>query len=313
MLAGPQEELQGINTLSSTAQAPHGVVKPLFTLLWDAIDYAGLFPPAALGMATVVGNYARYRADSHNSWALGRLIIPLARLNEFEQYFEGDRGRWSISALTGTNLQDAFRHVADFNLRHAHKARIDSIETKIDRPEDLNALPPIPDGLTVFLENTSEPTADFFASLRKIHARAKIRTGGLSSDAFPSSSALTRFLLSCAQHQVAFKATAGLHHPVRCVKPLTYEPDSPTGTMHGFLNLLLAAVLARQGKPEQEIQTLLDDQDASHFSFDETAAHWNQHSIPVHDIESARGNFVMSFGSCSFEEPIADLKALNLL
>ena len=31
-------------------------------LLTESIDYAGLFPPAGLDMASAVENYARYRA-----------------------------------------------------------------------------------------------------------------------------------------------------------------------------------------------------------------------------------------------------------
>jgi hypothetical protein len=46
------------------------------------IDYAGLFPPAGLDMPTSARNYVSYRSGRY-AWVLGRLIIPVARLIEF--------------------------------------------------------------------------------------------------------------------------------------------------------------------------------------------------------------------------------------
>ena len=53
------------------------------TLLNGILDYAGLFPPARLGMAEAVANYARYREDDR-SWMLSRFICPAGRLAEME-------------------------------------------------------------------------------------------------------------------------------------------------------------------------------------------------------------------------------------
>ena len=47
----------------------------------------------------------------------------------------------------------------------------------------------------------------------------------------PASAQVVRFIQRCLAHEVAFKATAGLHHAVR------------TGGEHGFLNLLAAVVM----------------------------------------------------------------------
>jgi hypothetical protein len=53
-------------------------------LLRDLIDYAGLFPPASLDMAAAVANYDSYSRSEWN-WILGRFIVPVARLGEFEE------------------------------------------------------------------------------------------------------------------------------------------------------------------------------------------------------------------------------------
>jgi hypothetical protein len=53
----------------------------LRTLLAHAIDYAGLFPPAQLDMPGAVAEYESYLASS-DAWALGRFVVPAARLRE---------------------------------------------------------------------------------------------------------------------------------------------------------------------------------------------------------------------------------------
>ena len=60
-----------------------GSSRPL--LRWGLIDYAGLFPPAALAMDDAVGRYARPTGAGRDAWMLGRFIVPASRLGEFEQ------------------------------------------------------------------------------------------------------------------------------------------------------------------------------------------------------------------------------------
>ncbi|HEV2719334.1 MAG TPA: hypothetical protein VG323_04885, partial [Thermoanaerobaculia bacterium] len=108
-------------------------------------------------------------------------------------------------------------------------------------------------------------------------------------------------------HGVAFKATAGLHHPLRCVRPLTYEPSSPRGTMHGFVNVFMAAALLSRA------EAILDDDDPRAFAFDDDTASWRGHNVLTGDLAKLRDGFAISFGSCSFEEPVNDLKELGWL
>jgi hypothetical protein len=146
-----------------------------------------------------------------------------------------------------------------------------------------------PNGRTVYVEGVAP------SQLAGKGLRAKIRTGGVTPDAFPSAETIAKFIRECRDHRVAFKATAGLHHPLRCVKPLTYEPDAPTGTMHGFINLFIAAAI-----PDRAEEVLLDNELALNASV-------------THDEIAYMRTWAISFGSCSFEEPIADLKELGWL
>jgi hypothetical protein len=137
--------------------------------------------------------------------------------------------------------------------------------------------------------------------------RAKIRTGGLTPDAFPSTEQIAAFLRACHAKGVAFKATAGLHHPLRCLKPLTYEPNAPTGTMHGFLNVFLAAAML------DHAEEILAEEDSEAFAFDDEGASWRGHRVSTDALVVTRRDFAISFGSCSFEEPIQDLRELDWL
>jgi len=148
---------------------------------------------------------------------------------------------------------------------------------------------------------------DLIKDLARNGLRAKIRTGGLTPDAIPSSKTIADFLRECAQHGVPFKATAGLHHPIRCVRPLTYEPDAPRGTMHGFINVFMAAAIL----PHAE--AILEEDNPNAFHFDDDTASWRGHAVLTDDLARVREEFAISFGSCSFEEPVKDLQELGWL
>lgn len=292
----------------------HGGVKhSLHILLKSLIDYAGLFPPSGLGMADAVANYDRYRI-SPNAWALGRFIVPAARLAEFEQHFVPNRTPWHLSALIGQNVAEDLARIHEFNARHQHAAVIDTLEAKAANAADVQSLrKQVPDSIIVYFEvpSADDPKA-LIETIGANHSRAKIRTGGLTQEMFPAAEQILRFLEACITANVAFKATAGLHHPVRCVKPLTYEKDSPTGTMHGFLNVFLAAAFLLDGMAAQDLEALLLEDDPSSFTLDDTSITWRGHRLPQARLLESRA-LASSFGSCSFEEPMEDLLALNLL
>ena len=144
-------------------------------------------------------------------------------------------------------------------------------------------------------------------------ARAKLRTGGITPAAIPAPEAIAGFLLECAHARVPFKATAGLHHAVRGVQPLTYQLGSPTATTYGFLNVFLAATLAFHGANENQLVKTLTEQDPKAFQLDEYEIAWHDHRMHTDQIERVRAEFAIGFGSCSFTEPIDDLKSMGWL
>jgi hypothetical protein len=238
----------------------------LRALLENLIDYAGLFPPAALSMQDAVRNYARYR-EGDDAWILGKFVVPQARVNEVPKEFP--------LSILGVD------------------------EVKATTEEELAEFP-----AGVFVEIADLSLLD---SIRRRGLRAKIRTGGITPDAFPAVGNIAEFLRACKARGVAFKATAGLHHPLRCVKALTYEPNAPTGTMHGFLNVFLAAALI------DHAEAILAETDPAAFAFEDGQASWRGHAVTTGELRAMRRDFATSFGSCSFEEPVNDLRSLGWL
>jgi hypothetical protein len=267
-------------------------------------------------MASATRNYADYRTDP-DAWALGRYIVPIARLREFEQEVEriaGD-GAWKISALGGPNISLEQKIIAEFNARHAGRLVIETVEIKAGSVEEIHAAasllsPP----LHVFVEiPIAEDPRPLLGALRERKLRAKVRTGGITPDAFPRSEHLARFLIACADAGVAFKATAGLHHPIRGMYRLTYDAASERTTMFGFLNVLLAAVLARQGASLHTLTAVLEEESPEVFRFEDVGAWWRSQYVGNDAIRETRDHVMLSFGSCSFREPIDELNALTLL
>jgi hypothetical protein len=289
----------------------------LRTLLHSLVDYAGLFPPAALDMQAAVHEYAHHRAGEH-AWMLGHFILPVSRLEEFAgaQATLGPSpigDVWRLSVLPGPDLEAALAAIAAFNSSTA--AVVDTIELKLDASADLAAaLTRIPATLTSFVElPLDDELPSRLAILSQAGARAKVRTGGVTEGAFPASHALARFIQSCADAGVPFKATAGLHHPLRGEYRLTYEAAAPHGMMFGFLNVFLAAAFARTGLTLRELALLLEEKDADAFQFTETSATWRGKTVSRTELSAVRHHVALSFGSCSFQEPVDDLRSLGLL
>lgn len=351
------------------------------TLLSGIVDYAGLFPPAKLDMATAVRNYSAYLAGPY-AWMLGRFIVPVSRLEEFEREASalfpppaspGVKGAgeppetadpWRISALIGDDVDGDIERIFAFNQRHAPPetdtgghgeddapavdagepeesddesgarpacasgadtgvvhglgggAVIDTIELRATTGREIDRLMTIvPEQLEPYFEvPIKDDPRGAIAAMAGTGARAKVRTGGVTPDAFPAPEHVARFIAACSAAEVPFKATAGLHHPVRGEFNLTYEPGCPRGMMFGFLNVFLAAAMIKTGEgSEKDAVELLSEHDAPSLRFVEQGVGWRDKRLATARLAMVRESFAISFGSCSLDEPVNDLKALGLL
>lgn len=287
-------------------------------LLEGLVDYAGLFPPAGLDLATTVGNYAAYqRRPDH--WALARLVVPAGRLPELETALERlpevDRlgTRWPLTVLLGSDRAGDLEAVRGFSERHVHDGiRIGSLEARIAATAEVVALATqLPPECELYLELPAGPAMEpLIAAVAAAGVRAKIRTGGVLPGDIPDPDQVLAFLASCARQRVPFKATAGLHHPVRGRRPLTYEPGSVQAVQFGYLNLFLAAAALWRGLPMAAAGSLLVADELDPPVFEPARIRWGGIALETAAIREARQEFALAMGSCSFTEPVEEIESL---
>jgi hypothetical protein len=305
-------------------------VTALDALLGGLIDYAGLFPPAALDMRAAVRSYAKHRGG-RRSHALGAFVVPDSRLQEFARECaalgQTRGGAWPLSVVADEPAADGLARALAFQTgsMQASGVAIVAIEVRASSVEEvmrLSAL--VPDTMRLAIEVPLSLDRSLRQSLidavRAAGRMAKVRTGGVTAGAIPPSRAVAEFIWDCARARVPFKATAGLHHPVRSEQRLTYAPDSLVAVMHGFVNVFGAAALAWQAaehphgaEPPPDLLAILEERDASAFEWNRDVLRWRQHVVTAGELAGVRGAFARGFGSCSFAEPIADLGALGWL
>ena len=294
-------------------------------LLSDLIDYAGLFPPASLSMGQSVANYDDYMQSEWN-WILGRYVVPISRLDELAasllelpaETVAAGSSPWRLSVLAGSDISSEVQRISEFNRavnsKVGRKVIIESIEAKVSSAAEVERLAKeIPDQFEAYFEFPLADSADCLAAIAACSRRAKIRTGGETSDKFPPAENVIEFIRRCAASGIPFKATAGLHHPLRSVHRFNYQPESPSGVMHGFMNLFLAAAFLQSGLSPTLATQLLLEQSVDAFTFETDAIEWREHRLSREEIAMGRRCFAVSFGSCSFQEPIDDLRSLHWL
>lgn len=310
------------NPVSDIRASDQAAARPLSSigvLLAGAIDYAGLFPPSAVSMEDAVANYAAYRRGEY-SWMLGRFVVTASRLNEFAaeaaKVLKKGEKPWRLAVVAGDDVELSTYAVVEFNAVDRSRFIADVMEIKTPQREDIEfAHRLVPKDITAYYEiPLDRRLPELVATLALRDQRAKIRTGGITPEAFPKAHEIVRFVRACTAANLPFKATAGLHHPMRCQRPLTYEPNAVKGKMHGFLNLFLMAAFVRDGRHIDLLDELMMTEDAGELRFDQTGVRWrNDYVLTLFQLEQARYRGIQSFGSCSFIEPIADLRALGIL
>lgn len=317
------------------------------------IDYAGLFPPTKLPLEPALRNFAEYRKGSHSRMLArficpaGRLSEVDVLAGEL---FHSDEPPWRFSALGssgldaesfGSGLVGDVAAMRAFMQAHEGLAIADAIETRLpgsvvtNRSTDatqalvgqtaasvtkLDSI--LPTGRVQvyfeipFLGEWRPNTRSAISAVAAHNAQhsdsigVKIRTGGVKASMIPTIEQVAFFIHTCRENGVPFKATAGLHHPLRHDSA---ELDAAT-KMHGFLNVFGAAVLSHALRISEPVfREILEDESAESFSFDDGGFTWRDHSVTSAQIALARREFANSFGSCSFVEPLEDLKTLKLL
>ncbi len=292
-------------------------------LLSRAVDYAGLFPPASLALGPALRAFAAY-ARGPEAWMLGRFVLPAGRLDEAAEFLPlfDKKHPLAVSVLgaktdDAATFLDAVRGAAAgaerWRAEHGERAQADQLEI---------ALPPNAEGATISeaagaaqnagLRPFFEAAPDDAGRVMPLLAAAegtgfKLRTGGTTAAAFPSLEAVASVLELSATHGVPIKFTAGLHHPVR------HHSEAVGTKMHGFLNVLGAAVFAHELRwPAGRLCDVLNDEQTECFCGDDRRFTWHSHGLPVERVEAQR-KLVASFGSCSFDEPRDDLRAMGWL
>ena len=293
----------------------------------QSIDYAGMFPPCSLALEPALRNQAQY-IRSDDAWMLNTFVLPVIQFDSAKQLLpQFDPSHpLRVSALgPKTENAAAFREAfveteAAIRSLAAHNVDLLSVnQLEMWLPQDVD-LPVLREArsiigsLPAFWEAPAERAPETITLLAELNSDMdeptfgfKLRTGGVTPDAFPTSAQIARALVVPATHQVPIKFTAGLHHPLR-----QYREEVQT-RMHGFLNVLGAAILAAEHKwNEKQTATMLEDENLKSFSFGDEFFAWREWKIDIKRLKGRR-KFVTSFGSCSFDEPREDLRMLGLL
>ena len=324
------------------------ITPSLRAFLHDVIDYAGLFPPADLSLHRAFQSYAEYRHEEE-AWMLSRFVLPVRRLSDLKakRPLLKEGARYDLSVLgTGGDTVDTFlqaferdlQAIEDFGDGIAERAQVDVMEVPLpealvgaSQEEGIEFL----ESITRTLVTTGTPKLDLFFevplrrdavaglpalcaavaehnSQQAVPARTiaglKVRCGGAEPTDVPSVEDVAALIVACRDAGIPFKATAGLHHPVR------HYDDGLDTDMHGFLNVFAAAVLAAEHNLDSpEVQAVLSEGNADNFRFLKDAFAWRDLTVSIDDVQYARENLALSFGSCSFEEPVDHLRDLEWL
>ena len=290
----------------------------LSALLGGLIDYGGMFPPAGLKLQAAVSHYDRERSGSDSSM-LGSLVLPVVRLGAFEElvlpYLSRDQKPWKISLVLSEDAEADMNLVYAFNDKWEHSMQVVAVEVLPQGPAAIDRIGTyVPPSVEVNFEvSIHEETELRLAMVSAGGFSAKMRTGGSRPEAFPSSENLARFLIAVAAAEVPFKAVAGLDHPLRCSRQIGTGRSGPTVSMHGFLNLAVAATLVfTQGAQLSETIDALDEQSPRAFEFTGAGLGWRGRRISLADLVSTRQNFLRSVTSCSLRDAVRELGELGL-
>jgi hypothetical protein len=270
--------------------------------------------------------FKRY-LQGRESWIINSIVLPIDRLTEAAGSFEDTPFRLTaIPRRTEDSHQwlDCLREdcsqLRSFLAAHPQVA-IQALEIPLPESGEtseianrVEELVPLVNDHRVFLElppgesSLRDEVAATKAALQRHRLSLwgiKLRMGGTVPSAFPSIAMVADVLAAVRDHQVSIKFTAGLHHP------LCHWNNELGVHMHGFINVLMAAMFAHACRlPPKNIETILADERSKDFVFTGNVARWLDLPIRTELIEDLR-RLIVGFGSCSVDEPLGDLRTLG--
>ncbi|MCE7874811.1 hypothetical protein DYH09_31195 [bacterium CPR1] len=283
------------------------------------LDYAGMFPPAALALEPALERYVSYRGH----FMLGGFILAVGRLGDLSAQSLFGQGEWPL-VLLGSPLShpasaqrlaeaDVEAIAGELGARLGQVVSLEAVEIA-PAPEALaelgqaaRAQVPLYEQLSDRLQVFYEVRGTGFEALEGSGAGLKIRAGGVTADSFPTARELAASLAAWGPLSIPLKLTAGLHQPLP-----HYDPELEV-RQHGFLNVFSAAMLARRDHLQAgPLQAILGLDRPEHFRFSPAGLELPGHQLSLQDITTLR-QVVKSFGSCSFDDPLQALTAHGFL
>jgi hypothetical protein len=305
----------------------------LTTLLRHCLDFAGLFPPASLGVSDALRQF-RMEQSSSPAEMLARFVCPVLRLEELAAAAAANtEPKLDVAVLprggksTGeflANLETDLATIQRVAQLHGNGVTIDTIELR--PPTDAlpqPALRKLVSSVNALLARRTSAVRQVFIELapspqlasqleilaeQSVHGGTepsltvgyKLRTGGSDAVAAPSPAQVATALGAVAALHLPMKCTGGLHRPLR---------SQGANPMHGFINLLVAAAFAATARSEPGVvEAVLEETDPTAFAFDARNVTWREHRLTANAVARGREELLFSFGSC-----YADQSRLELL
>jgi len=319
-------------------------MQSLNIFMHELLDYAGLFPPALLSLEESLENFVLYHEHKQKKW-LGKFILPANKINDSILILNkqnsfltlNKKAEFSIILSSCETISEYSKTLSlDFTvllnlLKHYSK----NIEIK-----SFEFLPPKEifyskkyDGLNyilthfysfldnaklkaeVFIEITLSEDIESIVNIIKNYENKfnkkisiKMRTGGISPEQIPSSYEIANAISTYAASKTPLKATAGLHVPIP-----NFNNHVGT-TLHGFLNVFSCMLLCYdQNLSVSIMEKLLLECKYINFKFTEKGLFVNNYFLDNKKILYLRQNYIKSFGTCSFIEPIEHLEKNNFI
>ena len=239
------------------------------------IDHAALFPPASMSMEEALAEDRAARSSPY-AWMLDRFVCPATRLGELD----------GLDAPVSVVVDGPLEAPAEALEARLTEARPDPRELRRLAAELGQWSSEVYYELRLG-ESWRDSVPATVGAIAAVGGRVKLRCGG---DVVPTAEQVALVMVSCHATRVPMKATAGLHHPLR------------RGSRHGFLNFLCAA--AHSGRSVGDVRAILEEESLGALPLS---------SLTAEEARTMRSTLFKGFGSCSWREPVDDLRALDML